>query len=61
LDIPIHLIGVAALGLCLLDACQFDDLATACEQRNRWAFLFMVAPLRFRYATGSPVTPIALL
>jgi len=58
---PLHVVGIVGLGLCLLDGCQFEDLAAACGERKQWDFLFTVAPLRFRYATGSPVTPIALL
>jgi len=58
---PLHVVGIVGLGLCLLDGCQFEDLAASCAARRQWDFLFMVAPLRFRYATGSPVTPVALL
>ena len=35
----------------------FRDPKT-CEQLNRWEFMFMVAPLRFYTATGSPVNPL---
>jgi len=58
---PLHVVGIVGLGLCLLDGCQFEDLAAACREHDQFDFLFTVAPLRFRYATGSPVTPIALL
>jgi kynurenine formamidase len=61
IELPVHAVGIVAMGLCLLDACQFDDLADACEARGRWTCAFVVAPLRFRGATGSPVTPLALL
>ncbi len=27
---------------------------------GRWEFMFMVAPLRFYNATGSPVNPLAI-
>jgi hypothetical protein len=47
-----------------------DDVVTAeaaqevrielCEGLNRWSFLCVVAPLRLRAATGSPVNPIAI-
>jgi kynurenine formamidase len=60
-DIPVHAVGIVAMGLCLLDACQFEELADECERRGRWDFLYMMAPLRFRNATGSPVTPLAVL
>lgn len=58
---PVHQVGIVALGLCLLDNCQFEELAATCAARNRWEHLFIVAPLRLRGATGSPVTPLALL
>lgn len=61
LNLPIHGVGIAAMGLCLIDACQFEDLAAACALYGRWDFLFVVAPWRFRGATGAPVTPIAVL
>lgn len=61
LALPLHSIGIVAMGLCLLDACQFDDLVIECERLGRWHFLFVVAPIRFRDATASPVTPIAVL
>lgn len=58
---PIHAVGLVAMGLCLVDNCDFERLAAACAERRRWTFLFVVAPLRFVNATGSPVTPIAVL
>jgi len=61
IGLPVHSIGIVAMGLCLIDACQFDELAAHCERLQRWKFLFVVAPIRFRFATASPVTPIAIL
>jgi kynurenine formamidase len=57
---PIHAVGLVAMGLPMLDACQFEDLAGECERAGRWDFLFVVAPLRLPHATGSPTTPIAV-
>ena len=34
--------------------------SAVCEELNRWSFLCVVAPLRLRAATGSPVNPIAI-
>jgi len=59
-DFPVHVLAVNAMGLHLLDWLQFDDLVAACEELNRWSFLCVVAPLRLRKATGSPVNPIAI-
>jgi kynurenine formamidase len=59
-DFPVHVLAVNAMGLHLLDWLQFDDLVVVCEELNRWSFLCVVAPLRLRAATGSPVNPIAI-
>ena len=48
------------MGLCLVGICSFSELRTACLEADRWSFLFLVAPLRIRYGTGSPVTPLAI-
>ena len=60
-DFPIHVLAINALGIQLLDYLQFDELAQECEERGDWSFLCVVAPLRLRDATGSPVNPIAIL
>ncbi len=57
---PIHQIGIPHLGLWLIDNANLEDLAKACADRNRWEFMLAIAPLRFQYATGSPVNPIAV-
>ena len=48
------------LGLYLLDYLAFDALTETCEAAGRWSFLCVVAPLRLRAGTGSPVNPIAI-
>jgi kynurenine formamidase len=58
---PIHSVGIAAMGLWLIDNCNLLRLAEACSQHASWTFLLTVAPLGIRGATGSPVNPIALL
>jgi kynurenine formamidase len=60
-DFPVHVLAVNALGLHLLDYLQFEELASVCEQHNRWTFLAVIAPLRLHAATGSPINPIAIL
>jgi kynurenine formamidase len=57
---PIHTLGMNAIGLHFMDSLQFEDLAEACEQENRWEFMTVVAPLRLERGTGSPVNPIAI-
>ena len=57
---PIHSVGIVAMGLWLIDASNCEEVADMCRQLNRWEFMFMVAPLRFHNATGSPVNPLAI-
>ena len=59
--VPIHEIVIPYMGMPLLDNADLDDLADACAEAGRWEFLLMVAPLRVRGGTGSPVNPIAVL
>jgi len=59
LDIPIHQVGIVAMGLWLIDAADFDPLAAQCQALGRWDFMFTVAALNFPTATGCPVTPLA--
>ncbi|MFV0260262.1 MAG: cyclase family protein [Acidimicrobiales bacterium] len=57
---PIHMVGIVAMGLWLIDNCQLEDLAEACAERGRWSFQFVLAPIRFQGVTGSPVNPLAV-
>ena len=59
--LPIHKVGIVGMGLWLIDAANFDELAPVCRRLNRWEFMFTVAPLRWHNATGSPVNPLATL
>jgi kynurenine formamidase len=59
-DFPVHVLAVNAMGVHLLDWLQLDDLVAVCGELNRWSFLCVIAPLRLRAATGSPVNPIAI-
>ena len=58
--VPVHQMGIAGIGLHLLDNLDLRDLSAACTERNRHHFFFVVAPLRVEGGTGSPVNPIAL-
>jgi kynurenine formamidase len=58
---PIHSVGIAAMGLWLIDNCKLDDLVAACAEYDTSTFLLTLAPLGIRGATGSPINPIALL
>lgn len=60
LAMPIHTIGITAMGLWLLDNLDLEPLAEACAARRRWTFFLHLAPLRIAGATGSPLNPIAI-
>ncbi len=59
-SIPVHQCCLVAMGVHLLDNLDLSRLSAACAERERWEFLFAVAPLRVRGGTGSPVNPIAI-
>jgi hypothetical protein len=52
---------MVAMGMWIIDGCDLEELARACEQLGRWEFLFTAAPLRLKNSTGSPFNPIAVL
>jgi hypothetical protein len=43
-----------------LPARGFGDLSEACEQKQRWEFLFIGVPVRIVGGTGSPLNPVAV-
>ena len=57
---PIHQIGIPAMGLWILDNANLEELAQACRERSRWEFMLSIGPLRISNGTGSPVNPIAM-
>jgi kynurenine formamidase len=57
---PIHMIGLVAMGLHLLDNLDLESVAAVCADEGRWAFLLTLAPLRIEGGTGSPLNPIAM-
>ena len=59
LPLPLHQIGIATMGLVLLDWPDLDRLTAACARYRRHEFLLTVAPLPIAGGTGSPVNPIA--
>lgn len=61
MPMPVHTVGIVAMGLCLIDNCEFEALAEVCRRLKRWELMFAIAPLRFLGATASPVTPLAIL
>ena len=57
---PIHQVGIAGMGLWILDNANLEELAAACSERNRWEFMLSIGPLRLSNTTGSPVNPLAI-
>jgi kynurenine formamidase len=58
--LPLHQIGLVAMGLVLLDCPRLKDLVSTCAELGTHEFLFTVAPLRIPGGTGSPVNPLCL-
>jgi kynurenine formamidase len=57
--LPLHQVGLVAMGLVLLDNPTLTELVRVCTSLRRAEFLLMAAPLRIPNGTGSPVNPIA--
>lgn len=57
---PLHQIGLAVMGLVLLDCPTLTELVATCALLGRREFLFVAAPLRVPGGTGSPVNPVAI-
>lgn len=60
IPMPLHQIGIARMGLVLLDAPTLTDLLAACTRHGRHDFMLTVAPLVVVGGTGSPVNPLAI-
>lgn len=58
--LPLHMIGLAAMGLVILDNPRLTELLQACRELGRSSFLFTCAPVPVRGSTGSPVNPLAI-
>lgn len=62
-DLPrtaLHNFALTILGIQVLDRADFQALAAAAAERNRWEFMLTIAPLPIPNGTGSPVNPIAM-
>ena len=51
---------IPAYGVLLLDNALLQPLAEACADEGRHEFMLVVAPLKMKGGTGSPVNPIAI-
>lgn len=56
---PVHLVGIVAMGLWLIDNCDLEELAAMCERFGRWEFMFSLGPIRIKGGTGCPANPLA--
>ena len=56
----LHNFALTILGIQILDRADFQALANAAAERNRWEFMVTIAPLAIPNGTGSPVNPIAM-
>lgn len=57
---PLHQVGLVAMGLCMLDSPDVEKLRSLCKEYGRHEFLLAVAPLRIPGGTGSSVNPIVV-
>jgi len=57
--LPVHIIGLVAMGLWLVDNCDLEALASTAERLTRWEFQLAVCPLALSGLTSSLVNPIA--
>lgn len=56
---PVHAVGLVAMGLWLLDNCDLEACAATAAELGQWDFQLAVAPVRFAGTSGSPVNPVA--
>ena len=57
--LPLHELAIAMLGVPIIDNADLEAASKEAQKRNRWEFLFTLAPLRVVGGTGSPANPIA--
>ena len=57
---PLHSVGLARMGLVLVDHIAVEELSAVCVEERRWEFFFAIAPLRIPKATGSAVNPLCV-
>jgi kynurenine formamidase len=58
--LPLHMVGMAAMGLVQFDALDLERLSVEAARRGRSDFLFVCAPVRLPGATASPANPLAV-
>lgn len=58
--LPLHQVGIVAMGLWLIDAALTSELRATCERLRRYEFLFCCTVPELPGATGFPVNPVCL-
>jgi kynurenine formamidase len=56
----LHNIGLAQLGMPLIDCLNVSELAQVCAEIERYSFLFTLGTIPVRGASGLPVNPLAI-
>jgi hypothetical protein len=57
---PVHSVGIAAMGLWIIDNAALDELSAGCAEEGRYEFLTIISPIPLLRATGSLVNPLAI-
>jgi hypothetical protein len=57
--LAVHMIQLRDMGLLQGQNWDFEDLAVACEEEQRWSFLLVAAPEPLVGASSAPVSPVA--
>jgi kynurenine formamidase len=57
---PLHQVAIVAMGLCLIDNCDFERLAHTVDELGRSEFLFTAGPLQIENGTGAPINPLGV-
>lgn len=58
--VPLHTIGMSAMGLVMLDNPTLTALLALCAQFERYEFLLVCEPLPIPFGTGCAVNPLAV-
>lgn len=59
--IPVHYLGICGMGMTLMHNLETRRLTERAASLGRYAFVFVLAPLKVPGATGSPANPLAFL
>jgi kynurenine formamidase len=58
---PFHIVALVYMGLLLGEMFDFEALAQACAEQERYELLLAASPLAFTGAAGAPPGPVAIL